>query len=113
MKELRLSATQRITGIIWGLIVTGAAVTAMVALSGTDVNITNVIIVALAALGAWLLASALAATRPTKKPQLPDAVVEESAAVDEPVVDESAVEAAVEAEVTAGFSDEPADTPKA
>ena len=76
MKELRLTATQRITGVIWGLIVIGAAVTAMVALSGTDVELVNVIIVALAALGTWLLASALAATRPRKAPK-PDAVAEE------------------------------------
>jgi hypothetical protein len=68
MKELRLSASQRITGVIWGLIVTGAAVTAMVALSGTEVALVNVIIVALAALGTWLLASALAAARPRKRP---------------------------------------------
>jgi len=66
MKELRLTPTQRVTGVIWGLIVTGAAVTAMVALSGTYVNFTNVVIVALVALGTWLLASALAAVRPRK-----------------------------------------------
>jgi hypothetical protein len=74
MKELRLTAAQRITGVIWGLIVAGAAVTAMVALSGTDVELVNVIIVALAALGTWLLASALAAARP-RKANRPDAAV--------------------------------------
>ena len=114
MKELRLSATQRITGIIWGLIITGAAVTSMVALSGTEVNITNVIIVALVALGTWLLASALAATRPRKAPKLPDAavaddVVEEAAVEDDAV----AVEAAVAAEVGAAIDDEPTDSSKA
>lgn len=67
MKELRLSPMQRITGALWGLIVTGAAVTAMYALSGNDVNLTNVIIVALFVLGGWLVVSALASVRPRKQ----------------------------------------------
>ena len=83
MKELRLSATQRITGVVWGLIVTGAAVTAMVALSGTPVNLTNVAIVALLVLGGWLLLSALLSVRPRKAHSLPDAVVEDDAEVNE------------------------------
>jgi hypothetical protein len=82
MKELRLSWSQRITGVIWGLIVIGASVTAMVALSGTEVEIVNVIIVALAALGTWLLASALAAVRPRKAPVQADAVVADAAEAD-------------------------------
>ena len=57
MNELRLSAAQRITGVVWGLIVTGAAVTAMVALSGTEVDLTNV--VDRRATGARRLAAAL------------------------------------------------------
>ena len=83
MKELRLSATQRITGVVWGLIVTGAAVTAMVALSGTPVDLTNVAIVALLVLGGWLLLSALLSVRPRKAPSLPDAMAEDSEAVAE------------------------------
>ena len=96
MKELRLSASQRITGVIWGLIVAGAAVTAMVALSGTDIEIVNVIIVALVALGTWLLASALAAVRPRKAP---------SATAHDSVDPATETEAAVEAEVTAALAD--------
>lgn len=98
MKELRLSASQRITGVIWGLIVAGAAVTAVVALSGTEVDIVNVIIVALVALGTWLLASALAAVRPRKSPQAP-ALVEEEA---------SEAETATEAEVAAEIAEDTA-----
>lgn len=75
MKELRLTAAQRTTGALWGLIVTGAAVTAMYALSGTKVNLTNVIIVGLFVLGGWLVISALAAIRPRKTRIQPDAVV--------------------------------------
>jgi hypothetical protein len=73
MKTLRLSPMQRVTGALWGLIVTGVAVTAMYALSGADVNLTNVIIVGLFVLGGWLVISALAAVRPRKR--RPDAVV--------------------------------------
>lgn len=96
MKELRLSASQRITGVIWGLIITGAAVTAMVALSGTEVEIVNVIIVALAALGTWLLASALAAVRPRKAA---------TPATSEPEPVEAQDEADVEAEVAEAVAD--------
>jgi len=78
MKERRLTAAQRVTGVLWGLIVIGAAVTAMVALSGTEVNLTNVIIVGLFVLGGWLVVSALAAVRPRKVRQ-PDAVAESAA----------------------------------
>ena len=69
MKELRLSGMQRVTGALWGLIVTGAAVTAMYALSGTEVNLTNVVIVGLFVLGGWLVVSALASVRPRNRKQ--------------------------------------------
>ena len=77
MKELRLSPMQRVTGALWGLIVTGAAVAAMYALSGTEVNLTNVVIVGLFVLGGWLVVSALASVRPRKVHSQPDAVVTE------------------------------------
>ena len=73
MDELRNGASERITGVIWGLIVSGIAVTAMVALSGEDVDTTTLIIVGLSILGGWLLISALLAIRPRKR--RPDAVV--------------------------------------
>jgi len=81
MTELRLSPMQRVTGALWGLIVTGSAVTAMYALSGHEVNLTNVIIVALFVLGGWLVISALASVRPRKRQ--PDAVVREDPALAE------------------------------
>jgi len=81
MTELRLSPMQRVTGALWGLIVTGSAVTAMYALSGHAVNLTNVIIVALFVLGGWLVISALASVRPRKRQ--PDAVVREDPALAE------------------------------
>ena len=89
MKELRLSPMQRVTGALWGLIVAGAAATAMYALSGNDVNLTNVIIVALFVLGGWLVVSALASVRPRK--QRPDPVVSS----DTEFAGESVTEAAV------------------
>jgi hypothetical protein len=94
MREPRLSATQRITGVVWGLIVSGAAVTAMVALSGTPVNPTNVAIIALLVLGGWLLLSALLSARPRKTHPVPDAVVEDNAVVEESAVveDDTAVD---------------------
>ena len=73
MAELRKGYAERITGVIWGLIVTGAAVAAMFALSGTEIDVINVAIVALVALGGWLVVSALVSTRPPKKSA--DAVV--------------------------------------
>lgn len=78
MKELRLSGMQRVTGALWGLIVTGVAVTAMYALSGAKVNLTNVVIVGLFVLGGWLVVSALASVRPRKR--------RESATFDDAVV---------------------------
>ena len=70
----------------------------MVALSGTDIEIVNVIIVALVALGTWLLASALAAVRPRKAP---------SVTAYDSVDPETETEPAVEAEVTAALADPP------
>lgn len=103
MKELRLSPMQRVTGALWGLIVTGSAVTAMYALSGNDVNLTNVIIVALFVLGGWLVVSALASVRPRKRK--PDAVVTDDAVVTEDaVVTDNAEDAEVtEASKTSGL----------
>ena len=104
MKELRLSGSQRVTGVIWGLIVAGAAVTAMVALSGTEVKIVNVAIVALVALGTWLVASALAAIRPRKVPAPPSADDIDSTVADAAqIADEVAAE--VNAEVAAALAD--------
>ncbi len=95
MRELRLSPAQRVTGVVWGLIVTGAAITAMVALSGTAVNLTNVVIVGLLVLGGWLVLSALLSVRPRKPKTVPDAVPQGDALLenDARVTDESAVDA--------------------
>ena len=73
---------------------TGAAVTAMVALNGTPVNLTNVVIVGLLVLGGWLLLSALLSVRPRKAPSQPDAVVtEEQEVAEEPVAEAQVTEA--------------------
>ena len=89
MDELRNGASERITGVIWGLIVSGIAVTAMVALSGEDVDTTTLIIVGLSILGGWLLISALLAIRPRKRQ--PDAVVTDAEPEPEPVLTADAV----------------------
>jgi ABC-type transport system involved in cytochrome c biogenesis permease subunit len=75
-----------ITGMIWGLIVSGVAVTAMLALSGEDVDTTTLIIIGLSVLGGWLLISALLAIRPRKRQ--PDAVVTTAETEPEVVVTE-------------------------
>ena len=85
MDELRNGASERITGVIWGLIVSGIAVTAMLALSGEDVDTTTLIIVGLSILGGWLLISALLAIRPRKRQ--PDAVVTDAVVTDAVVTD--------------------------
>ena len=94
MKELRLSPAQRVTGVVWGLIVTGAAITAMVALNGTPVNLTNVFIVGLLVLGGWLLLSALLSVRPRKAQSQPDAVIaDEPEVADAPTAEAPATDA--------------------
>ena len=89
MDELRNGASERITGVIWGLIVSGIAVTAMLALSGEDVDTTTLIIVGLSILGGWLLISALLAIRPPKRQ--PDAVVTDANPEPDPVVTDDEV----------------------
>lgn len=64
MKTKRLRATDRIAGALWGLIIAGAAVTAMYTLSGYTVDTQLVLIVGLITLGGWLLISALLSIRP-------------------------------------------------
>ncbi len=55
----RRGAAERVTGVIWGAIVTAVGGFLIAALSGYDIDIELVAIVALAALGAWLLFSAI------------------------------------------------------
>ena len=98
MDELRNGASERITGVIWGLIVSGIAVTAMVALSGEDVDTTTLIIVGLSILGGWLLISALLAIRPRKRQ--PDAVVTDAVVTDAVVTDAVVTDADPEPVVT-------------
>ncbi|WP_062463205.1 hypothetical protein [Demequina soli] len=57
----RRGAAERVTGLIWGGIVTAGGAFAIAALSGYDVDLQLLAIVALAVLGGWLLASAVAA----------------------------------------------------
>ncbi|WP_062524615.1 hypothetical protein [Demequina rhizosphaerae] len=55
----RRGATERITGVIWGAIVTAAGACLIAALSGYDIDLELVAILALVALGGWLLFSAI------------------------------------------------------
>jgi len=64
MKTKRLRASDRIAGALWGLIITGAAVTSMYTLSGYTVDAQLVLIIGLITLGGWLLISALLSIRP-------------------------------------------------
>ena len=98
MDELRNGASERITGVIWGLIVSGIAVTAMVALSGEDVDTTTLIIVGLSILGGWLLISALLAIRPRKRQ--PDAVVTDAVVTGAVVTDADPEPVVTDDEVT-------------
>ena len=54
------SAAERVTGVIWGAIVATGGGFLIAALSGYDVDLELVAIVALIALGGWLLFSAIA-----------------------------------------------------
>lgn len=67
MTTKRLRATDRIAGALWGLIIAGAAVTAMYTLSGYTVDAQLVLIIGLITLGGWLLISALLSIRPRKQ----------------------------------------------
>ena len=98
MSELRNGASERITGVIWGLIVSGIAVTAMLALSGEDVDTTTLIIVGLSILGGWLLISALLAIRPRKR--RPDAVVTDAVVTGAVVTDADPEPVVTDDEVT-------------
>ena len=98
MDELRNGASERITGVIWGLIVSGIAVTAMLALSGEDVDTTTLIIVGLSILGGWLLISALLAIRPRKR--RPDAVVTDAVVTGAVVTDADPEPVVTDDEVT-------------
>lgn len=86
MTTLRLRPSERVAGTIWGLIVTAAAVTAMVALSGYNIDTELVLIAALVALGGWLVISAVLAARPKR--------VAQPAGITEPVESGEPVESA-------------------
>ena len=58
--EPRLRASSRVTGALWGAIVTATGAITIAVFSGADIDLELLVIVALAAVGAWLLLSALA-----------------------------------------------------
>lgn len=60
VRDPRKTAAERVTGVIWGAIVATAGGFLIAALSGYDVDLELVAIVALIALGGWLLFSAIA-----------------------------------------------------
>lgn len=70
--------TERVTGVLWGAIVAAGGGFLIAALSGYDVDLELIAIVALVALGGWLLASAIAVSmrnRPRRADswEIPDA----------------------------------------
>jgi hypothetical protein len=56
----RLRASARFTGALWGAIVTAIGATTIAVFSGADIDLELLVIVVLAAAGAWLLLSAVA-----------------------------------------------------
>ncbi len=58
----RKPVSERVTGVIWAAIVVTGGAFLIAALSGYDVDLELVTIVALVALGGWLLLSAIAVT---------------------------------------------------
>ena len=58
--EPRLRASSRITGALWGAIVAATGGITIAVYSGANIDLELLVIVALAAVGAWLLLSALA-----------------------------------------------------
>ena len=58
--EPRLRASSRITGALWGAIVAATGATTIAVFSGAEIDLELLVIVMLAAVGAWLLLSALA-----------------------------------------------------
>lgn len=64
----RRGLAERVTGAIWGIIVTAVGAFLIAALSGYDVDLELIAIVSLVALGGWLLFSAIAAaTRQSRR----------------------------------------------
>ena len=70
--EPRKSVAERVTGILWGAIVAAGGGFLIAALSGYDVDLELVAIIALVALGGWLLFSAIAVSM-RRRPQRADA----------------------------------------
>lgn len=66
MRPKRLRASDRVAGALWGLIITGAAVTSMYTLSGYTVDAQLMLIIGLIVVGGWLLVSALLSIRPRR-----------------------------------------------
>lgn len=71
----RRGFAERITGAIWGAIVTTVGGLLIAALSGYDIDLELVAILSLAALGGWLLFSAVAVAvrQQSRRPQAPAA----------------------------------------
>jgi len=66
MTTLRLRAADRITGALWGIIIATAGALLIAALSGYEIDLELAGIIALSALGGWLLLSALLSATKTK-----------------------------------------------
>ncbi|WP_062380503.1 hypothetical protein [Demequina pelophila] len=88
----RKSPSERVTGAVWGVIVAALGGLGIAALSGWSVDAELALIIALAAMGGWLLASALAVgVRQRRREREALAALEptvEEPPVGEPLVDE-------------------------
>ena len=71
--EPRLRASSRVTGALWGAIVTATGATTIAVYSGAEIDLELLVIVVLAATGAWLLLSALATGFRRRKSTKPSA----------------------------------------
>ena len=69
----RLSVSSRLTGALWGAIVAGTGAVGIAVYSGYDLDLGLLVIAVLAAMGLWLVLSALASglSRPRRTPPEP------------------------------------------
>lgn len=64
--EIRKPWRSRVTTIVWGGLITATGVLTAYALNGVHIDMELAVIVALAALGGWLLLSAVFSSRPQR-----------------------------------------------
>lgn len=65
--EIRKPWRSRVTTIVWGGLITASGVLTAYALNGVHIDVELAVIVALTALGGWLLLSALLTSKPRRE----------------------------------------------